>query len=193
MAQQGFGRRQSTSHAVADRSATARSASPPELGRNSLAANANRSAGKSVMILAAVGGLVLLTALGGVFSYSAATRAGAAAPPQQTAPTPRECRGQADCTNQYNVALTCGSSDEARTVSIVAIDAEAAERKAERYNRECRSRNIVFVTSLAKSAAANTFGAARVPEPSRHLTDHKASSSKVSDSGSHTRLRFRRR
>lgn len=83
-------------------------------------------------------------------------------------------------------------------MSVIAADAEAAERKAERYNRECRSRSVVFVTGLAKNAAANTFGAARVPEPPRHLTDgkvsdHKASSSKVSDSGSRARLRFGRR
>ena len=134
-----------------------------------------------------------LTALGGVFAYRGTTRAEPAAFTQQAAATQRECNGQVGCTNQYDVALSCGSSEEARTVSVIAADAEAAERKAERYNRECRSRSVVFVTGLAKSAVANTFGSARGPEPSRHPTDHKASSSKVSDSGSRTRMRFRRR
>ena len=78
------------------------------------------------------------------------------------------------CTNQYDVALSCGSSEEARTVSVIAADTEAAERKAERYNRECRSRSVVFVTGLAKSAVANTFGSARGPEPSRHPTDSQS-------------------
>ncbi len=197
MAQQGFGRRGSTSRVSADQPAPAGRASSRDHDRNSLSAGANCSSGTSIAILAAVGGLVALTALGGVFAYRGTTRAEPAALTQQAA-TQRECHGQAGCTNQYDVALSCGSSEEARTVSVIAADAEAAERKAERYNRECRSRSVVFVAGLAKSAAANTSGSARGPVLSRPLTDgkvsdHKAPSSKESDSGSRARMRFGRR
>ena len=193
MTQQGFGRRGFTSRVVADQPAPAGRASSHDHDCNSLSAGASRSSGTSIAILVAVGGLVALTALGSVLAYRGTTRAEPAAFTRQAAATQRECNGQVGCTNQYDVALSCGSSEEARTVSVIAADTEAAERKAERYNRECRSRSVVFVTGLAKSAVANTFGSARGPEPSRHHTDHKASSSKVSDSGSRTRLRFRRR
>lgn len=192
MAQQDFGRRQSQPRNDSDTSGAGRRAAR-ENGRSISATDAGRSPGKSIVILTAVGGLVVLAAVGGVFAFNAATRAGAAPAPQQTvaAAAPRECHGQADCSNQYDVELSCGSNGEARTVSVVAMDADIAESKAERYNRECRSRSVVFVSSMGKSTAANAVTAARNLADSK-ASDHKASNTKASSSGS-TRLRLGRR
>ena len=190
MAQQDFGRRQSQPRNDSDTSGAGRRAAR-ENGRSFSATDAGRSPGKSITILTAVGGLVVFAAVGGVFAFNAATRA---APAQQhivAAAAPSECRGQADCSNQYDVELSCGSSGEARTVSVVAIDADIAESKAERYNRECRSRSVVFVSSMGKSTAVNAVTAAR-NLADRKAADHKASNTKASNSGS-TRPRLGRR
>lgn len=190
MAQQNFGRRESQPRSDADTSASGRRAAR-ENGRTFSAIGAGRSPGKSIVILTAVGGLVVLAAVGGVFAFNAATRAGAAPVPRQAdaAAASRECRGQADCRNQYDVELSCGSNGEARTVSVVALDADIAESKAERYNRECRSRSVVFISSIGRSADVNTVAAARNVADSK-AADHKASNNKLSSSGS---VRFRGR
>jgi hypothetical protein len=190
MAQQNFGRRESQPRSDADTSASGRRAAR-ENGRTFSATGAGRSPGKSIVILTAVGGLVVLAAVGGLFAFNAATRAGAAPVPQQAdAAVSRECRGQADCRNQYDVELSCGSNGEARTVSVVALDADIAESKAERYNRECRSRSVVFISSIGRSTGVNTVAAARNIADSK-AADHKTSNSKLSSSGS-IRVRGRR-
>lgn len=137
-------------------------------------------------IIAAVGGLVLLVALGGVFALSAATDSGATPSTQPAAVASGECHGKTDCANEYSVALSCGGSAEARTVNVVARDAEAAERKAERYNRDCRSRSVLFVTSFTRSAASSAVRAVHAEEPPRKVAADN-------DSRSRTRVRFRRR
>jgi hypothetical protein len=53
-------------------------------------------------------------------------------------------------------------------VVVEASDAEAAQRKAERYNRDCRPRRVVFVTSLIRSAVHTAFSGQRADEPGRH-------------------------
>jgi hypothetical protein len=173
MAQQGFGRRQIASPAITDL----------PTGRRD-PAGINRSAGASVVILAAVAGLLMLVVVGGVVALNAATSTGRAAP-KEAAATPQECHGLADCTNQYSVALSCGSSGEARTVSVVAADAEAAERKAERYNRDCRSGRAIFVTNVIKSAANGAIVGAGAKEPA------KAGNAKRTTGNSRFRVRRR--
>jgi hypothetical protein len=180
MNQQGFGRRHSASRATAESTATVRDA---------LAVVESRSAGKSMAILVAVGGLVAIAALGGAVALGASTSTAPATPSQATVTTPKACAGQTDCANQYSVALSCGRSEEGRIVSVVARDAEAAERKAERYNRECRARGVSFVAVLARGTAANPnpsavrTAVARQPESPRH----------ASSGGTRTRARARRR
>ncbi|NJO24039.1 MAG: hypothetical protein HC868_15355 [Sphingomonadales bacterium] len=134
-------------------------------------------------ILAAAGGLVVLVAIGGAVALNAATGAGSTTPSQPAGAASKECRGQADCANRYSVELRCGTTEEARTVSVVARDAEAAERKAERYNRDCRSRTAVFVRSLVRSTGV---GAARVVHA-------EETPRRISNRGSRARYRFRRR
>ena len=97
----------------------------------------------------------------------------------------QECRGQPTCANRYEVALSCGSSDEPKSVSMIAPDAEAAERKAERYNRACRSRRAMFVESLIRSAAYTAYGGQRADEPSNHTSRNSTATRRV--------WRFRRR
>jgi hypothetical protein len=181
MSQQGFGRRQSASRATAE---------PAAAARDALATGENRSAGKSMGILAAVGGLAVLAAIGGAVALSASTSVAPAAPPQEIASSPNVCLGQTDCANQYSVALSCGSSEEARTVSVIARDAEAAERKAERYNRECRARSTSFIAVLASGTATRPAASAVRPAVARQpeSAPHNASSG-----SNRTRVRFRRR
>lgn len=166
MAQQSFGRRQSTLETDANRQA-----SPGDAA----ASGGNRTAVKSVGILAAVGGLVAIVAIGGAVALNAATGAGTATPVQPGTVASKECRGQDGCANQYSVALRCGSSDEARSVSVVARDAEAAERKAERYNRDCRSRSVVLLTSFGKSPAFSSAREMRPEEPLRKVASNSSS------------------
>jgi hypothetical protein len=188
MAQQNFGRRENQPRTDVDPSAAGRRAARE--GGSFRATDSGRSPGKSIVILTAIVGMVLLAATGGVFVFNAATRAGAAPAPQEiVAAAPRECRGTADCSNQYDVELSCGNG-EARTVSVVAVDADIAESKAERYNRECRSRSVVFISSIGRSTGVNTVAAARHIADSK-AADHKASTSK-SSSRSSTRMRRRR-
>ena len=68
------------------------------------------------------------------------------------------------------MVLTCGDSDEPKSVSVVAVDADAAQRKAERYNGNCRSRRAMFVTSLIRSAVNTAVSGQRYEEASaRHV------------------------
>jgi hypothetical protein len=117
MAQQGFGRRGIASPAAAD---------APSGRHHPLAAGAKRSAGASVAVLAAVAGIVMLVALGGVVALNAATSSTRTVTKEPAVPL--ECRGEPACANQYSVALAC-ASDEARTVSVVAADADARSAK----------------------------------------------------------------
>jgi hypothetical protein len=109
--------------------------------------------------------LVVVLALGAAYGLNAAVSSGDGATESR-----QECRGQPHCANQYDVALACGSSDEPKSVSVVATDAEAAERKAERYNRDCRSRRAVFVSSLIRSAAYTPFGGQRADDTASHAS-----------------------
>lgn len=178
MATQGFGRRSASD----DRKPTASV-------RESVASGGERTAGASFGIVAAVGGLVMLVALGGVFVVSAATGSGSAAPAPPAPAALNECRGSVECVNEYSVALRCGSSEDARTVTVVARDSDAAERKAERYNRDCRSGSVLFLQSLAKSAAVNAVRAARAEVPTGKIASERS----VARSGSRVRFRLRRR
>ncbi len=171
MAQNDFGRRQSTFGTRAD-----------GLASRSDAPASGTTAVRSMGILAAVGGLVVIVAIGGAVALNAATGAGSTTSTQPPVAAFKECRGQADCANRYSVALSCGSTD-ARTVSVVARDPEAAQRKAERYNRDCRSRTAVFVTNLVRSTGV---GAAR-------MVQAQETPRRISNGGGRTRFRFRRR
>ncbi len=181
MAQKEFGRRQAqpVGGGAPTRAPEASSAPSPDATEALALADApSRSAARNVMILASVGGLVLVMALGAAYGLNAAVSSGEAQSKQ-------ECRGQPNCANQYDVALTCGSSDEPKSVSVVAADAEAAERKAERYNRNCRSRRAVFVSSLIRSAAYTAYGGQRADQPSNYASRNTTATRRV--------WRFRRR
>jgi hypothetical protein len=185
MAQEGFGRRQVLPAGTHSANATGASPAASVDVREALAlADApSRAATRSVMILAGVGALVVVMALGAAYGLNAAVSSNAA-----PAAAKQECRGaQPGCVNQYRVALACGASDEAKVVVIEARDAEAAQRKAERYNRNCSSRRAVFVTSLARSAARTAFGGDRYQGSSRKYTNRSTGTRRT------WRFRFRRR
>jgi hypothetical protein len=170
MAQKAFGRRRplpagTGPSAVSD---TPSAASPDVGAALALADAPSRSATRSVMILAGIGGLAMVLVLAGAYGLNAAISTG-----DSTAQSQQECRGQPNCLNQYNVALECGASDEPKLVTIEARDSEAAERKAERYNRSCRSRSAVFVTSLIRSAARTAIDGYRY-EDSRPIYTYRA-------------------
>jgi hypothetical protein len=174
MPQREFGRRQAQPAGgrafPSTRTVEASAAPSPNLGPDpgqalALADAPSRFATRSVMILAGVGTMVLVLALGAAYGLNAAISSG-----DTVAASQQECRGQANCANQYDVALTCGSSDEPRSASVIAADAEAAERKAERYNRDCRSRRAVFVSSLIRSAAYTAYGGQRANEPAAYAS-----------------------
>jgi hypothetical protein len=131
------------------------------------------------MILAGVGALVVVTALGAAYGLSAAVAPG----DSPAAASAQECSGQDGCVNRYNVALACGG--ESRTVTVEARDGEAAERKAERYNRDCRSRGSVFIGALVRSAAISAIQQRRAVEPDRRATRSTTTATR--------RWRFRRR
>ena len=183
MAQKEFGRRQAQPVGGSAPTRAPEASSAPSPGATealALADAPSRSATRNVMILASVGGLVLVMALGAAYGLNAAISSGDGA-----AESKQECRGQPDCANQYNVALTCGSSDEPKSVSVIAADAQAAERKAERYNRDCRSRHAMFVTSLIRSAAYSAYGGQRADEPVSNASRNTTTTRRV--------WRFRRR
>jgi len=168
MALREFGRRQALPAGA--HSATATGASPAASadlnGALALADAPSRSATRSLVVLAGVGALVVVMALGAAYGLSAAISPGNGL----AAADSRQCNGQAGCVNQYNVALTCGASEQPKSVVVEASDAEAAQRKAERYNRDCRSRRVVFVTSLIRSAVHTALSGQRVDEPERHAS-----------------------
>lgn len=134
-------------------------------------------------ILAGVTGLVVVTALGLALAFNAVAKTPSEAESVTQEP---QCRGQAGCTNQYNVKLSCGDSGETKSISVLAADAEAAEAKAERYNRGCRVRSVSFVSSIIKSAARTAFGGSSTDEASPRATDNGTASRRG-------RWRFRRR
>jgi hypothetical protein len=149
MPQKAFGRRRSTALVVADQPAALRQQSA-ELGEHPSAASVSRTARKSAAMLAIVGGLVGLSALGAVYALNAMSAGGGVAAQEQ-------CGGQPDCVNRYTVNLGCSRTDEPQSVHVLAADAEAAERKAERYNRGCRVRSVVLLSSMSRSAASNQW------------------------------------
>ena len=104
----------------------------------------------------------LVFALGATYAFSSAWTG-------ESFDAQQECFGQRDCSNQYRVSLECGD-DQAKSVDVIAADAEAAERKAERYNRDCRARRSAFVASVIRSAAVNTHHG-RASEPAQ-ATSH---------------------
>jgi hypothetical protein len=150
MAQKTFGRRQPAPSAGGDMPATdsASRLSPDLSAALALADTPSRSATKSLLILAAVAGCVAVLAIGVAHAVGSAWTG-------ESSNAQQECFGQRDCSNQYRVSLECGD-DQAKSVDVIAADAEAAERKAERYNRDCRARRSAFVASLIRSAAVNT-------------------------------------
>lgn len=178
MVQKSFGRRSSSREAPAP-------AAPP-------VSDAGSTAGRSVAILAGVTGLVVVMALGLAFAFNAVANtdseavARAEVPAQDSLTQEAQCRGQSGCTNQYDVKLTCGNSEEPKSISVHAADAEAAQAKAERYNRDCRARGASFVAAFIKSGARNAVGVSRTAEAAPRVADNGASSRRP-------RLRFRRR
>ena len=142
-------------------------------------------------ILAVVGALVVCTALGAAVALNAATGTDGPAA-AEVAAAPQECRGQAGCSNEYSVALSCGGNDEPRAVSVQAADREAAERKAERYNRDCRSNGAVFVAGLIRTAANTAF---RGPQAhaNRNAEHNTTTASSNSTASGRRSWRFRRR
>lgn len=188
MAQQTFGRRQSVMpDGTRGKTASGQTAlgSLPDSESHSPAEKTGRSAGKSVLIVSMVAGLVLAAALG---VASALNRAdvpsgdGLAATEQVAAPQ-QECFGQPDCANQYRVALSCGG-DEHRSTTVESADAEAAERKAERYNQGCRTSRAVFV-GVVRTAGYGALNPYRSAEPSARYAAHGTSTGRT--------WRFRRR
>ena len=136
--------------------------SPNPTAALALADSPSRSATKSLLMLATVGGCALVFALGATYAFSSAWTG-------ESFNAQQECFGQRDCSNQYRVSLECGD-DQAKSVDVIAADAEAAERKAERYNRDCRARRSAFVASVIRSAAVNTHHG-RASEPAQ-ATSH---------------------
>lgn len=177
MVQKSFGRRSSSREAPVP-------AAPPLSEEGS-------GAGRSVAILAGGTGLVVVTALGLTFAFNAvantdseaAQRAEVAA--QEPLTQEAQCRGQSGCANQYDVKLTCGNNEEPKSVSVHAADAEAAQAKAERYNRDCRARGASFVAAFIKSGARNAVGVSRAAEAGPRVAENDASR--------RPRLRLRRR
>jgi hypothetical protein len=147
MAQKTFGRRQPVVSAPVPVAGP-----PPEhagLGEAlALAEAPSRSAVRSLCILAAAGVLVVVAALGAAYAVSAAM------PGEQVA-SEQECRARPDCANRYRVTLSCGTSDGPKPVEVLAADAEAAARKAERYHRECRAHGSTYLASVIRTAAVD--------------------------------------
>ena len=160
MAQKGFGRRQTASRCDAPRAATSgRSSQPPSPGDGGdpLATSPGAATRRSIAVLAGVAGVVTIAAGGLAYALSAATGGGDS--------TRTACRpGQVDCTNQYQVALACGSQQEPKSVSVHAPSPDVAEARAERYNRGCRSRGASFVASVIRNAALSHYGGPRAGE-----------------------------
>jgi hypothetical protein len=185
MAQKAFGRRQSVLSAGAERPAASEASSAGSDGLSEALADADapsRSAMRSVMIVGAVGSVIVVMALGAAYGLNAAVSSN-----DGTVEAKQECRGQPNCINQYDVALTCDDSTEPKSVSIMARDADAAERKAERYNRNCRTRRVTFVTSMIRSAVRTTFGGYRYEEPSARYASRRTTTRRMG----RFRLRFR--
>ena len=152
MAQKDFGRRQCSSRSDAARPATS---GPPA---SALPAGQGASTRRSVTVLTIVVGLVVAAAAALALALSAAARTDNGAAPQI------ECRGQANCTNRYNVKLRCGSNEEPKSVSVLAPSTEAAEAKAERYNRGCSARGASFVAMIVKDAATSHYRGSHASE-----------------------------
>jgi hypothetical protein len=151
MAQKDFGRRQCSSRSEARPAASGPSS-------HALPAAQDAGTGRSITVLTIVVGVVVAAAAALALALSAAARTDNGAAPQA------ECRGQADCTNRYDVKLRCGSSEEPKSVSVLASNTEAAEAKAERYNRGCRARGASFVAMVVRNAALSHYRGSRAGE-----------------------------
>jgi hypothetical protein len=179
MVQKSFGRRSPA------REAAVAAAPAPHSGSTS---------GRSVAILGGVTGLVVVTALGLTLAFNAVantasdieTTAQADVVVQDTLAQEARCRGQSGCTSQYDVKLSCGSSEELRSISVHAADAEAAQAKAERYNRDCRARGASFVAVFMRSGAGSGVRVSPAAAAPTRVADNGAG-------GRRSRLRFRRR
>jgi len=132
-----------------------RTAAAAATGHDPLATPAGASTGRSVAILAGIAGVVTVAAGGLAYALtSVGGDAGAA----------NACRPGQKCTNQYQVSMSCGSQQEQRSVSINAASPDAAEAKAERYNRGCRARGSRFVAKVLHDAAKSYYGGSRAGE-----------------------------
>lgn len=171
MVQQGFGRRTSSPRAAAETAArpTRVTGSSTTTADAPSSAAARSAAGRSAAILAGVMALVVAAALGLTFAFNAVAKTDS----EDTVAEEARCRSQSGCTNRYEVALGCGSSEEPRSVSVLAADAEAAQAKAERYNRDCRARGASFVAIFTKSGARSAV-ASRVAEAAPRTADSSA-------------------
>jgi hypothetical protein len=154
MAQTTFGRRGAPTRsrpASPDRTAASAAA-----GDDPLATETGSSTGRTVAILAGIAGVVTVAAGGLAYGLNAVTG---------DTGTRNPCRpGQPGCTNQYQVSMSCGSQQEQRSISVNAASPDAAEAKAERYNRGCRARGSRFLASVIHNAAKSYYSGSRAGE-----------------------------
>jgi hypothetical protein len=122
------------------------------VGEDPLATPAGASTRRSVAILAGIAGVVTVAAGGLAYALNAATG---------DSGTRDACRPGQKCTNQYQVSLSCGSQQEPKSITVNAGSADAAEAKAERYNRGCRARGSRFLASVIHNAAKSYYGGSR--------------------------------
>jgi hypothetical protein len=148
MAQKGFGRR----HSVLPGAAQA-GGSGQATGAQPAASRLGSAAGRSILAFVAV----IAIGAGGAFALSSAFNAAAKVYHRPAAAVERECRVGEKCTNKYAVRMTCGANEEPKSIRVVAADAEAAQQKAERYNRGCRVRGVSFVSRVMKNVATHVF------------------------------------